>query len=144
MFMRRVFLFCAVLLSVVAVVPNADAAAKKYRVVMSWTEADSIGQMIMTKHAANMLDDLGQDNVQLEILAYGPATLAVRKSGPQTLYADAIQKLTERGVVFHVCSHAMDFFGVKKDEVLPTVAPVPGAMSYLLQMHAAGWQILKP
>jgi intracellular sulfur oxidation DsrE/DsrF family protein len=132
------------LVAVTALVPAAQSAPKKYRVVMQWTEADSLGQWVMTKHAGNMLDDLGQDNVQLEILAYGPATQAVTKARPQAKFAADIEKLTQRGVVFHVCSHAMDLFGVKKDELQPTVSPVQGAMSYLVTKHAEGWQILKP
>ncbi len=142
--MRRALQFLILLVAIAVVVPAAHAAPKKYRVVMSWTEVDSLGQWVMTKHAGNMLDDLGQDNVQLEILAYGAATFAVTKTRPQTKFAADIEKLTKRGVVFHVCSHAMDLLGVKADEILPTVTPVQGAMWYMVTKHSEGWQILKP
>jgi intracellular sulfur oxidation DsrE/DsrF family protein len=98
----------------------------------------------MTLHANNMLDDLGPENVQLEILAYGAATFAATTTRPQSRSAEAIKKLTERGVTFHVCSHAMAILGVKPEELQPTITPVPGAMSYMVKHHAEGWQILKP
>ena len=126
------------------IIPASHAAGKKYHVLLQWTEVDSLGQLVMTLHANNMLDDVGQDNIQLEILAYGPATFATTTTRPQARQAEAIKKLTERGVVFHVCSHAMAILGVKKEELQPTITPVKGAMSYMLEKHAEGWQILKP
>mgnify|MGYP001341992271 CR=1 FL=1 len=127
-------------------VPAAHAAgvSKKYRVVLQWTEADTLGQWVMTKHVGNLLDDLGQDNVQLEVLAYGMATFAVTTSRPQSRYAAEIEALTRRGVVFHVCAHAMDLLGVKKEELQPAVTPVKGAMWYLATKHAEGWYTLRP
>jgi intracellular sulfur oxidation DsrE/DsrF family protein len=144
--MRRVVLLLALLAAVVVLVPSAHAAAtaKKYRVLLQWAEADSMGQLVMTLHANNMLDDLGQDNVQLEILAYGPATFASTTTRPQAKFAEAIKKLTDRGVTFHVCSHAMAILGVKPEELQPTITPVQGAMSYMVKRHAEGWQILRP
>jgi len=143
--MRRTLVLIALTVACLAAIPSAHAAAaKKYHVVMQWTEVDSLGQWVMTKHVGNMLDDLGQDNVQLEVLAYGPAVFAVTKTRPQTKFASDIDKLTQRGVTFHVCSHAMALLGVQKDELLPTVSPVQGAMSYMLLKHTEGWQILKP
>ena len=144
--MRRNLFLSALLLAFVTLAPSAHAApaAKKYRVLLQWTEADSLGQWVMTKHVGNMLDDLGQDNVQLEVLAYGLATFAVTKERPQAKFADDIEKLTKRGVVFHVCHHAMDLLGVKDAELQPTVTPVKGAMWYIVTKHSEGWQILKP
>src|SRR5436309_9831645 len=129
--MRRLFWLSAVLLVLVSLVSTSYAAPakKKTKVLMQWTEVDSMGQWIMTKHVGNLLDDLGDDNVQLEVIAYGPATFAVT-TRPTTKFASDIEKFTKRGVVFHVCHHAMDLLGVKEDELLPTVTPVKGAMWY--------------
>lgn len=142
--MRRMLLVSALLLlSVFAVLPAAHAAAQKQRVLLQWTEGDSLGQWVMTKHVGNLLDDLGQDNVQLEVIAYGMATFAVTNR-PQAKFANDIASLTKRGVVFHVCHHAMDLLGVKEAEVLPTVTPVKGAMWYINQKYQQGWQTLRP
>jgi intracellular sulfur oxidation DsrE/DsrF family protein len=154
--MRRVLSFVAVaVFALVLLSPAAPAApaahaehaahaAKKYRILLEWPEADTTGQFIMTKHVGNLLDDLGQDNVQLEVIAYGFATQAVTTTRPQTLQASAIADLSKRGVVFHVCRHAMDFFKVQESELLPQVTPVKGAMWYIATKHAEGWQILRP
>jgi intracellular sulfur oxidation DsrE/DsrF family protein len=142
--MRRLLPFLAMLILFGVHVPAAHAAAKKHHVLLQWTEADTLGQWVMTKHAGNLLDDLGQDNVQLEVIAYGFATFAVSSSRPQTLQAAAIEALTKRGVVFHVCHHAMDLLGVKDAELQPTVTPVKGAMWYIVTKHEEGWQILRP
>ncbi|HUL01692.1 MAG TPA: DsrE family protein [Gemmatimonadales bacterium] len=142
--MRRVLPILVLMLSVVALVPAAHAAQMKKRVLLQWTEVDSLGQWVMTKHVGNLLDDLGEQNVQLEVIAYGAATFAVTKDRPQTKFADEIANLTKRGVTFHVCHHAMDLLGVKDDELLSTVTPVKGAMWYIVTKHGEGWQILRP
>ena len=143
--MRRILPLLAVLVAsaFLASAPHA-AAAKKHHILLQWTEADTVGQWAMTKHVGNLLDDLGQDNVQVEVIAYGAATFAVSTSRPQTLQAQAIEDLTKRGVVFHVCHHAMDLLGVKESELQPTVTPVKGAMWYIVSKYDAGWQILRP
>ena len=141
--MRRMLLLCTLLLAFVAFVPAAHAAPAKHRILLQWTEGDSLGQWVMTKHVGNLLDDLGQDNVQLEVIAYGMATFAVTNR-PQAHFADDIASLSKRGVVFHVCHHAMDLLGVKDDELQSTVTPVKGAMWYIVQKHDAGWQNLRP
>ena len=142
--MRRTLVFSALLLfAVIAVAPSTSAAPKKQHVLLQWTEGDSLGQWVMTKHVGNLLDDVGQDNIQLEVIAYGMATFAVTNR-PNAKFADDIASLTKRGVVFHVCHHAMDLLGVKDAELLSTVTPVKGAMWYINQKYQEGWQTLRP
>jgi intracellular sulfur oxidation DsrE/DsrF family protein len=142
---RHAFRFLALALALLVFVPALSRAAdKKYRVIIQWTEVDSLGQWVMTKHVGNLLDDLGEKNVQLEVLAYGPATFAVTTTRPQTKMAADIEALTKRGVTFHVCHHAMDLLGVKEAELLPTVTPIKGAMWYLTTKHDEGWYTLRP
>jgi intracellular sulfur oxidation DsrE/DsrF family protein len=142
--MRRFLSILAMLLVSVSLAPSAHAAGKKHRILLQWTEADTLGQWAMTKHVGNLLDDLGQDNVQLEVITYGKATFAVSTAKQMNLQAAAIDGLTKRGVVFHVCHHAMDLLGVKDAELLPTVTPVKGAMWYISSKYDEGWQILRP
>jgi intracellular sulfur oxidation DsrE/DsrF family protein len=143
---RHTFRYLAVVLALLVFAPAVShaAAAKKYRVIIQWTEVDSLGQWVMTKHVGNLLDDLGEKNVQLEVLAYGPAVFAVTTTRPQTKMAADIEALTKRGVTFHVCHHAMDLLGVKDAELLPTVTPIKGAMWYLTTKHDEGWYTLRP
>ena len=143
---RWLILALALVVAVPAVTaaPAAKAQAKKHRILLQWAEGDSLGQWVMTKHVGNLLDDLGQENVQLEVITYGLATFAVTQSRPQAKFAADIEKLSQRGVVFHVCSHAMDLLGVKKEELQPAVTPVKGAMWYIATKHSEGWQTLRP
>ena len=142
--MRRAFWLSVVLLASVTLVSAVHASpAKKQHVLLQWTEGDSLGQWVMTKHVGNLLDDLGQDNVQLEVITYGMATMAVTK-GPAAKFASDIEKFSQRGVVFHVCHHAMDLFGVKESDLQPTVTPVKGAMWYINQKYSQGWETLRP
>ena len=136
-------LFASAALSAPA--PGAKAPSKmggKKHILLQWTEGDSLGQFIMTKHVTNLLDDLGQDKVDLEVISYGFSTPAVTKNGAK--FADDIHKLTERGVKFRVCHHAMDFFKITDDMLLPDVKPVQGAMSEISHKYDEGYQILRP
>jgi uncharacterized protein len=128
----------------IALVALAGPAAAKDRVLFQWAEGDSMGQLVMTIHANNLLDAVGQDNVDLEVITYGPAVFAVTTTRPQTHFADRIKKLTERGVKFRICHNAMNILGVKEEELLPVVSTVPSAMGEIVKRHDEGWQILKP
>jgi uncharacterized protein len=141
--MRRA-LICSAVAFAVSVLAVAGPAAAKDRVLLQWVEGDSLGQLVMTLHANNLLNAVGQDNVELEIITYGPAVFAVTTTRPQAKFAAEIQKLTRRGVQFRVCHNAMDFLGVKESELLPVVKPVPSAMGEIVKRHDEGWQILKP
>ncbi|HVP37886.1 MAG TPA: DsrE family protein [Candidatus Saccharimonadales bacterium] len=127
-----------------ALLALTSPASAKDRVLFQWAEGDSMGQLVMTIHANNLLDAVGQDNVELEIITYGPAVFAVTTTRPQTKFADRIKKLTERGVQFRVCHNAMNILGVKDGELLPIVSTVPSAMGEIIKRHDEGWQILKP
>jgi uncharacterized protein len=140
----RPALRCSVAACILTLLAVAGPAAAKDRVLLQWSEGDSMGQMVMTLHAGNLLDAVGQDNVELEIITYGPAVFAVTTTRPQTKFADRIRKLTERGVKFRVCHNAMNFLGVKDEELLPVVSPVPSAMGEIVKRHDEGWQILRP
>ena len=145
--MRRILMVCAAVAALglaASTVHNAQAAGKKYKIVMEWTEVDTTGQFIMTKHANNLLDDLGEKNVDMELLTYGFAVNAVTKTRPQTLHAKELEELTRRGVKVVACENAMKFFKVEKSELLPFMGTVHSAMGEIVRKHAAGWQILRP
>lgn len=145
--MRRILMVCAAIAALgltASSVQTAQAAGKKYKIVMEWTEVDTTGQFIMTKHVNNLLDDLGEKNVELELLTYGFAVNAITKERPQTLHAKELEEMTKRGVKVVACENAMKFFGVKKEELLPVVGTVHSAMGEIVRKHAAGWQILRP
>lgn len=150
--MRRAFPLLALVLGLGAVLAlaaaapaakPAKAAAGKTRILFQWTEGDSLGQWVMTKHLGNLLDDLGQDKVQVEVITYGMATFAVTNR-PTAKFAEDIHKLSERGVEFRVCHHAMDLLGVNESELLPDVKPVKGAMYEIVTRYHEGWQTLRP
>jgi intracellular sulfur oxidation DsrE/DsrF family protein len=145
--MRRIWFSLLAVAFVGAVLVTStpsEAKSAKHKILVQWAEGDSLGQWVMTKHVGNLLDDLGQENVELEVLSYGMATFAVTTTRPQTHFAADIDKLTKRGVMFRQCHHAMDLLGVKESELLPTVTPVQGAMSEIVKKHESGWQIIKP
>ncbi len=142
--MRRLVLLSAVaLIAAAAAIPLAHAAPKKLHVLVQWPEGDSLGQWAMTKHVGGLLNDVGPDNIQLEVVAYGRAATAVT-TRPVVHIAEDIAKFQKEGVVFHVCRHAMEGLGVKDSELLPGVTPVKGAMWYTTQKFGEGWQILRP
>jgi len=62
------------------------------------------------------LDGLAAMRIPVEVKA-----VCERLRDPDlTVQAKAIEDLTKRGVVFHVCHHAMDLLGVKESELQPT------------------------
>jgi intracellular sulfur oxidation DsrE/DsrF family protein len=138
-----VLALAAALFAATAARSSHDTPAAKTRVLLQWAEGDSAGQAAMTRHARNLLDDLGENNLELEVIAYGSAAYAVT-TRPESHVAEDIRRLHQRGVEFRVCRHAMDRLGVKEEELQPEVKPVQGALSEIVRKVHDGWQAVRP
>ena len=97
--MKRISLFALALVVGLAVLLSAHSPAsakgamggKKHNILLQWTEGDSLGQLIMTKHVGNLLGDLGDAHVNLEVIAYGFATPVVTSNNPKSYFQDDIR-----------------------------------------------------
>ncbi len=89
----------------------------------------------------NILDDLGEDDVQVELLLNGPA---VKISKEDSQHKNRLRYLAKRGAVIKVCLNSLNGFDIKEKELIEEAEIVPAGVSELVVKQDEGWAYVKP
>lgn len=90
----------------------------------------------------NLLNDMGDSNIEVEFLANGGGVRALVE-GPESL-ADQIDALAKRGVRFVACQNSLDHLNISRAELLDLVEVVPAGVSELVKKQTEGWAYIRP
>jgi uncharacterized protein len=90
----------------------------------------------------NLLDDLGDTNVEVELLANGGGVRALVKD--TEAQADQILLLAKRGVHFVACEHSLEHLDLKRADLLDRVTTVPAGVSELVKKQTQRWAYIRP
>jgi uncharacterized protein len=112
----------------------------KYRVVF---HVDENNKMYMAlKNIENLLKDLGEDNVEVELVANSEAVSHMSEGTNK--YIDEIKRLTQKGVKFAVCNNSLTAFRIQRQQVINEAFVVPSGVSELVLKQANGWAYIRP
>ncbi|TGE35096.1 hypothetical protein E4K67_27255 [Desulfosporosinus fructosivorans] len=112
----------------------------KYQVVFHIDERDK--GLLGLNNIENLLADLGEDNVNAELVANHEGIEILLKS-PDT-YVEQIVRLAKMGVKFAACANAMRQRGVTKEQLVELVQVVPSGVGELVKKQAQGWAYIRP
>lgn len=90
----------------------------------------------------NLLTDLGEENVEAELLANGMGVKAMLKT--QESYAIRIRHLARQGVRFAACANSMKHLGILPEDLVSEVEIVPAGVSELVKKQLEGWAYIRP
>ncbi len=112
---------------------------KKHKIVMQFTDNDSLSQATVTGQVKNIRT--AWPNADIEVVCHGPGLdlLMTSKSKASKALAD----WSAQGVVFSACNNTMKRRNIKKEELLPSVQVVPSAMIELTLKQEEGWAYVK-
>jgi len=114
----------------------------RYRVLFHIDEG-SISRANMVLHnIQNLMDDLGEGNVEVALVANGEGVKALLRS--PNVHKRQISKLAEHGVQFLACRNSLRFMGLDEDDMLDPVVIVPAGVSELAKKQADGWAYIRP
>jgi len=89
----------------------------------------------------NAQEDLGRDNVDIELVAYGPGLNMLKlESSVSALVVDAVG----RGVKFIACENTMANMKVGKADMLPNLGYVKAGVVELMVKQQQGWAYIRP
>jgi intracellular sulfur oxidation DsrE/DsrF family protein len=132
------------LLSIIAISVHAQQKSealdlKKHKIVMQFTDNDSISQATVTGQVKNIR--AAWPNADIEVVCHGGGLdlLMTSKSKASKALAD----WSAQGVVFSACNNTMKRRNIKKEELLPSVQVVPSAMIELTLKQEEGWAYVK-
>ena len=113
----------------------------KYRVVFHLDERSQVRSKMVLKNIANVIADLGQGNVEIELVVNGEGVTALTQSSP---YQEQIKELAAQGVRFVACANSLRQAGIPKEVLLERIAVVPAGVGELVRKQAEGWAYIRP
>lgn len=98
-------------------------------------------QKLVLNNAANVLNYLGPDKVQIEIVAFGPGLRLLLKNN---INAARVRSLHAQGVEFAACHNTMKAAHITKAMLNPVARVVPAGMVEIMRRESEGWNYIRP
>ena len=115
--------------------------AAKQRVVFQVSDNDPAKWNLALNNARNVQADLGKDNVQIEIVAYGPG-LSMLKA--ESKVADRLAGALDENVGLLACENTMANTKVTKDDMYSGIAYVKAGVTHIMKRQQEGWAYIRP
>jgi intracellular sulfur oxidation DsrE/DsrF family protein len=124
-------------------VVNADSHTKN-KIVIQVSTDDPRTQKIALNNAVNMQKMYGIDNIDIEIVAYGPGLgLLTKKSGQ----AKRVTSLAMQDITFSACGNTMKKVAKKSGkmpELLEGVGQVTAGVARIMELQQQGYAYIRP
>ena len=117
------------------------APAKPHRVVIQVSDADPAKWALALNNAGNIQQDLGADQVAIEIVAYGPGIGQLKL---ESVLAARISEAIAAGVSVQACENTMRNQKLVRDDMLPRVGYVPSGVVQLMKRQQEGYAYIRP
>ncbi|HEX8986897.1 MAG TPA: DsrE family protein [Rhodocyclaceae bacterium] len=118
-----------------------DAAATKSRVVIQVSDNDAGKWNLALSNAHNVQTDLGKQNVEIEIVAYGPGIGMLKEDTP---VANRVLDEMADGVHFVACGNTMAAQKLTHDDMVKGIDYAKAGVVRLMQRQQQGWAYLRP
>jgi intracellular sulfur oxidation DsrE/DsrF family protein len=113
----------------------------KQRVIFQVSDADPAKWNLALNNARNVQTELGKDNVQVEIVAYGPG-LGMLKADSKVEMRLA-QAQTDN-VALLACENTMTNTKVVKADMYPGISYVTAGVTHIMKRQREGWAYIRP
>ena len=133
----------AAALALVSVHPAsaADGGNPKERMVMQVSDADPARWNLALNNMKNVQSSLGAQNVELEIVAYGPGIGMLKMD---STVANRISEATSSGIRVVACENTMHAQKLTKADMLPGIGYVPAGVVELMRKQHEGYAYIRP
>jgi intracellular sulfur oxidation DsrE/DsrF family protein len=121
--------------------PTPALAADKQRLVLQVSDNDPAKWNLALNNAQNVQQALGKENVEVEIVAYGPG-LNMFKANSKV--AARLNAALDAGVTLDACGNTMKKMKVGKDDLIAGATIVPAGVIHIMQRQREGWSYVKP
>ena len=140
---RRTFILAAVAAAIA--MPLAPALAqtgkRANRVVMQVSDGDAAKWNLALNNARNLQADLGRDNIEIEIVAYGPGIGMLKAD---SIVASRVDEALAAGTKVVACENTMNGQKLSRDDMLPKIGYVKAGVVELMEKQQQGWAYIRP
>jgi intracellular sulfur oxidation DsrE/DsrF family protein len=96
---------------------------------------------VALRNVANLLEDLGDEGVQVEVVVNGLGLSVLTKGSPVT---DSVESLRSRGVALLACRNSMVAAGIQPEDLLEGIQIIPAGITHLVRRQHEGWAYVRP
>jgi len=121
--------------------PTAVLAADKAKLVVQVSDANPATWNLALNNIKNVQKDLGKDNVDLELVAYGPG-IGMLKAESEV--ANRIDEAVDSGVQVMACENTMRGQKLSKADMNAKIGYVKAGVVEILQRQQQGYAYLRP
>ena len=115
--------------------------AAKQRVVFQVSDNDPARWQLALNNARNVQTDLGKDNAQIEIVAYGPG---IEMMKAESKVAGGLAGALDSSVGLIACENTMHNTKVTRDDMYAGIAYVQAGVTHLMKRQQEGWAYIRP
>ena len=116
-------------------------AAGKQRVIFQVSDNDPGTWQLALNNAKNVQVDLGKDNVQIEIIAYGPGLNMLKA---ESKVAGGLAGALDDSVGLIACENTMHNTKVTRDDMYGGIAYVMAGVTHIMKRQQEGWAYIRP
>ncbi len=138
---RSLFAFVPLIAAAPALAQQKKSAAGKQRVIFQVSDNDPGKWTLALNNAKNVQVDLGKDNVQVEIVAYGPGLSMLKSESP---VAGRLAAALDDSVGLIACENTMHNTKVTRDEMYDGIAYVQAGVTHIMKRQQEGWAYIRP
>lgn len=123
---------------------GGQTTGAKHRVVIQVSDDSPKVQKLALNNAENLQQVLGAENVEVEIVAYGPGLSIMTDKNPDSM---RVTQLSMMGVTFSACSVTMKKATKatgKEPKLIDGVRVVPGGVVRIMELQQQGWTYIRP
>jgi len=113
---------------------------EKYRVIFHIDESNKAS--LVLRNIENLIADLGESNVEVELLANAEGIAVLFKS--PDIHSEQVERLAAMGVRFAACANTLRQMGLTKDALFGSVVIVPSGVGELVKKQTLGWAYIRP
>jgi intracellular sulfur oxidation DsrE/DsrF family protein len=135
-------LFVAVVaLSAFSCYAQIAQAAGKQGFVFQVSDNDPAKWNLALNNAKNVQQELGKDNVDIEIVAYGPGLNMLKFDSP---VGNRLEEAAEAGVHLYACGNTMKGMKLTKEDLHPGVEVVKAGVIEIAAKQRQGYSYIRP
>jgi len=116
-------------------------ANKPHKVVFQVSDADPAKWNLALNNVRNVQQDLGKDNVAVEVVAYGPGIGMLKIDSVVGL---RIAEALGSGVAVVACENTMKNQKLTRDDMLPKIGYVEAGVVELMKRQHEGYAYIRP
>ena len=120
---------------------QAAPKSERYKVVLQVSDADPAKWNLALNNARNVQTDLGAQNVDVEIVAYGPG-LNMLKSDSKA--AARLAEALDNNIGLMACENTMRNTKITKADMYAGIRYVDAGVVHIMKRQREGWAYIRP